>query len=95
MPERSRRSSTHFVECLHRREVGVPQDRQVGRDRGGDALDHHLLEGADGAGDRGRAVLAPHDQLADEVVVVLADRVAGLVAAVEAHAEAVRGDRAW
>ena len=83
---------------LHRLEVGVAQDREVGGDRGGDAFDHHLLERTDGAGDRGRAVLAPHDQLADEVVVVLADRVAGLVAGVEADAEPVGrdelGDRA-
>ena len=38
------------------------------------------------------AVLAPHDELADEVVVVLADGVAALVAGVEADAEAVGGD---
>ena len=38
------------------------------------------------------AVLAPHDELADEVVVVLADLVAGLVAAVEADAEPVGRD---
>ena len=68
----------------------MAQDGQVGRDRRGDAADLHLLEGADRAGDRRRAVLAPHDQLADEVVVELADLVAGLVAAVEADAEAVR-----
>ena len=40
------------------------------------------------------AVAAPHDELADEVVVVLADRVARLVAAVPAGAEAVGRARA-
>ncbi len=40
--------------------------------------------------DRGRPVGAPHDQLPDQVVVVLADLVAGLVAAVPAGAEARR-----
>src|SRR5829696_1439647 len=71
-------------------EVRVTEDRQVGGDRRGDAADAHLLEGPDGAGDRRRAVLAPDDQLADEVVVELADLVTGLVPAVEADAEAVR-----
>ena len=52
-----------------------------------------LLERPDHAGDGGGAVLAPHDELADEVVVVLADLVAGLVAAVPADAEALRGDQ--
>ena len=41
------------------------------------------------------AVGAPHDELADEVVVVLADLVAGLVAAVPAHAEALGPAEAW
>ena len=40
---------------LHRLEVGVAQDGEVGGDGGGHALDDHLLEGADGAGD-GRRV---------------------------------------
>ena len=47
---------------------------------------------------RDLAVAAPHDQLADQVVVVLADLVATLVAGVEANAEPVGwqqlGDRA-
>ena len=47
------------------------------------------------AGDGGVAVAAPHDELADEVVVVLADLVARLVAAVPADAEALRRRRAW
>ena len=98
MPRQVERLLDPLRRVLHRREVGVAQDREVGRDRRGDAFDDHLLEGPDGAGDRGRPVLAPHDQLADEVVVVLADRVAGLVAGVEAHAEPVGcdqlGDRA-
>ena len=40
----------------------------------------------------GLAVDAPDDELADEVVVVLADLVAGCVSAVQAHAEAVGHD---
>ena len=78
---------------LDGREVGVPQDRQVGGDRRGDTLDHEFVERPDRAGDGDLAVAAPHDQLADEVVVVLADLVARLVAGVEAHAEAVGGDQ--
>src|SRR5690606_16180972 len=72
-------------------EVGVAQDGQVSRDGGGHALDPQLLEGPDRAIDGDVAVLAPDDQLADEVVVELADLVAGLVAAVPADAEALRG----
>jgi hypothetical protein len=50
------------------------------------------LERPEGAADGGVAVLAPHDELADEVVVVLADLVAGLVAAVPAGAVAAGRD---
>ena len=71
----------------------MAQDGDVGRDGGGNALDHHLLERPDGAGDGGRPILAPHDELADQVVVVLADRVAGLVAGVEAQTEPVGSDQ--
>ena len=80
---------------LDRREVGVAQDRQVGGDRRGDALDHSSLERRDRARDRHVAVAAPHDQLADQVVVVLADLVAGVVPGVEAHTESVGRQRAW
>ena len=83
-------SSTHLVECSAARKSWWREDGEVGGDRGGDALDPHLLERPDHAVDGGVAVVAPHDELADEVVVVLADLVAGLVAAVPAHAEALR-----
>ena len=83
-------SSTHLVECSSAAKSGCFEDGEVGRDRGGDPLDHRLLERPDHAGDGGRTVLAPHAELAGEVVVVLADLVAGLVAAVPAHAEARR-----
>ena len=56
---------------------------------GGDALDLHLVEGPQHAPAGGLAVGAPDDELADEVVVELADLVAGLVAAVPADAEAL------
>jgi len=62
------------------------------------AFDVHLFECPNCARDRSRAVLAPDDEFADQVVVVLADGVARLVPAVESHAEAVgqleRADRA-
>ncbi len=78
--------------------VGVAEDGQVGRDRGGHALDCGLLQRPDHAGDRPVAVAAPHAELAGEVVVVLADLVAGLVAAIPAHPNAGRdvqlGERA-
>ena len=72
-------------------EVGVLEDGDVGRDRRRDPGDAELPEGAEGPGDRRRSIAAPHDQLADEVVVELADLVAGLVAAVPAHTEPLRG----
>ena len=76
----------------------MAQDGEVGRDGRGHALDHHLLQRPDGAGDGDGAIPAPDDELADQVVVVLADRVAALVAAVEPGAEPVgrreAGDRA-
>ena len=67
----------------------MPQDRQIGGNRGGDAFDDHLVECPNRAGDRRWAVTTPDDQLADEVVVVLADLVARLVPRVEPHAESV------
>ena len=73
-------------------EVGMTQDRQIRRDRRGDTLDRHLLQRPDRTRDRGVAVLAPDDDLADQVVVELADLVARFVTAVEANAEAVGGD---
>ena len=77
---------------LDRHEVGVAQDRQVGGDRGGHTLDDQVFERADRAPDRRVAVFAPHDQLADQVVVVLADLVAGFVPGVEPHTEPVGCD---
>ncbi len=67
----------------------MAQDGEVRRNCRGHPFDYQLLESADGSGDRGGAVLAPHDELADEVVVVLANRVAGLIAGVEPDAEAI------
>jgi hypothetical protein len=94
---RSSTVSTHLVECSNAAKSGC-EDREVGGDRGGHALDDRFLERTDHAGDGGRAVLAPHAELADEVVVVLADLVALFVAAVPAHAvaggDAQLGERA-
>src|SRR5690606_25456726 len=74
------------------------KDGEIGGDRGGDALDLGLLERPDHAGDRDVAVTTPHAQLAGQVVVVLRDLVAGLVAAVPAHpkpgGDLQAGDRA-
>ena len=72
-----------------RSEVRVLEDRPVGGDRGGDPFDHRLVECPERASDRRIAVVAPDDQLADQVVVELADLVTGLVAGVEADAVAV------
>ena len=71
-------------------EVVVAQDREIGGDGRRHPFHGELVEGTDRAGDRGRAVAPPHDQLADEVVVVLADLVTVVIAGVEAHAEPVR-----
>ena len=68
--------------------VGVRQDGQIGGDRGGHAGDRGLLERTDHAGDRTVAVTTPHAQLAGEVVVELADLVAGFISAVPADADA-------
>ena len=78
---------------LHRLEVGVAQDREIGRDRGGHTVDDHFLQRANRASNRSRTILAPHNQLADQVVVVLADCVAALIAGVETHTETVRRDQ--
>ena len=78
-------------------EVGVREDRDVGRLGGGDALDLELAERSQHPRDGDVAIAAPHDELADEVVVVLADLVARFEAAVPPHAETLRhpqlGDR--
>src|SRR5947209_8925349 len=66
------------------------EDRLVGGDRGGDTLDHELLEAPQHALARFLAVATPDDELANEVVVVLAHRVAGFEAAVPTHERALR-----
>ena len=67
-------------------EIRVRQDPLSSRDRGGDALDLGLLEGTEHAATGLLPILGPHHELGDQVVVVLADRVARLVAGVEAGA---------
>ena len=74
----------------HRGEVVVAKNGQVGGDGGGHTLDLHLVECSDHPSDGGGAILAPDAELAGQVVVVLADFVAGLVPAVPADAEARR-----
>ena len=65
------------------------KDRHVRRNGRRHTPDVHLAERPQRAADRRLTVPAPHHQLADQVVVELADLVAGLVAAVEAHPVAV------
>jgi hypothetical protein len=71
-------------------ELGVGEDGHVGRDGGLDAVHDELVERPQHATDGDVPVRAPHDELAHQVVVVLGDLVAGLVAAVPAHAETLR-----
>ena len=75
------------MRCGH--EVGVFQDRHICRRRRCHARNVQFAKCPKHAPDGGVTVGAPHDQLADEVVVELADLVAGLKARVKAHAEAV------
>ena len=74
---------------LHCGEVGVAQNGKVGRNRGVHAFHLHLVEGTNRAGDCSRAIFAPHDEFADEVVVVLAHGVTRFVSAVKSHTKAV------
>ncbi len=69
------------------------QDGEVGGDRGRHTFDDEFVERPDRAGDRHVTVASPHDELADEVVVVLADLVAGVVAGVETDTEPVRREQ--
>ena len=88
-PLRSSVSSTHLVECSRRRSRG---GARIARSAGIVVATPSTTISSSARIMRAMAVgavLAPHDELADEVVVVLADVVAGLVAAVPAHAEAV------
>ena len=84
---------------LHRSKVGVLQDCQVGGNRGVNTFDNHLFKCTNGAGNCRGAIFTPHDELADQVVVVLADLVATFVARVEAHTKTIGrnklGDLAW
>ena len=52
-------------------------------------FDHQFIECANGASNCGVAVFAPHNQLANQVVVVLAYGVAGFVSAIETRSETV------
>src|ERR1700730_7621369 len=70
-------------------EVRVAENGEVGGDRRLDTLDLGFLEGADHAVAGGFTIAAPGHELGDEVVVVLADRVALVVARVDARAETV------
>ena len=70
-------------------EVGVLQNCQVGGDGGVNTFNNHFFECTNGAGDCGWAIFAPHDELADQVVVVLADLVATFVTRVEAHTKTI------
>ena len=79
--------------------VGVLQNCQVGGDGGVDTFNNHLFKCTNGARDCRWAIFAPHDELANQVVVVLADLVATFVARVKAHTETIGrnklGDLAW
>ena len=70
-------------------EVGVPEDRDVGGDGGGHPFDLGLAQGAEHAPARVLSVASPDDELGDEVVVVLADGVAFVVARIDTRAEPV------
>src|SRR5713101_245887 len=64
----------------------MAQDGDVGRNGGGDTFDLGFAKGAQHSMDRFLAVGAPHDELADQVVVELADGVAFFVAGIGPHA---------
>ena len=92
-PRRRELRGVHFVldplrRVARRAEVVVREQHVVRGDRRVHAFDLELVERAEHALDRAVAVGCPHDELADEVVVVLRDRVALVVAAVPAHARA-------
>src|SRR5690606_18109333 len=71
-------------------EADVGQNPLLQRDIGADAIDHHLAERHAHAADRGLAVGAVDDQLADHRVVVRRHAVALVDVAVDAHAGAAR-----
>jgi len=75
---------------LDGREVGVLENRDVGGDGGGHPFHLEFGESTEHASYGGGPVVTPHDQLADEVVVELADLIAGFVAGVESGGEAAR-----
>ena len=53
------------------------------------AFNNHFIECTNGARNCCWAIFTPHNELAHEVVVVLAHSVARLVTAVEAHTETI------
>ena len=57
-------------------EVLMLKDCKVGWNSGGDSFDAELMKSAQRATNRGFAIGTPADELANEVVVVLADGVA-------------------
>ena len=79
-------SSTHFVECVPAAKSGCESSATCAGIVVCDARDLELAQRAQHALARRLAVGGPHDELADEVVVVLRDGVALRVAAVPAHA---------
>ena len=97
-PERSSVSSTHLVECVAAAKSGCSRMARWAGIVVATPSISVSREGAEHAPAGVLAVLAPDDELGDEVVVVLADGVAVVVAGVDAGAEAVgpaeAGDRA-
>ena len=73
-------------------ESAVGEDALLQRDVGLDAVDDHFAERDAHARDRGRAVAAVHDQLADHRIVVRRNAVAVVDVRVHAHAGAAGGD---
>ena len=75
---------------VERHELGIAEDGEIGGNGGGHPFHDELLESPNRAGDRHIPVATPHDELADEVVVELADLVARLIATVPPDAETMR-----
>ena len=87
LPTRSRR----FVVIRPSRNVSLREHRLVDGDVGRQALDDELVEGDAAAGDGGRPVRAPHDELAEERVVERRDLVAAVQVRVHPDARAAGG----
>ncbi|CAB4659069.1 unannotated protein [freshwater metagenome] len=71
-------------------EVLMLEDGEVGGNRCGDSLNAELTQSAQRATNRSLTIGAPANELANEVVVVLADGVARLVAAIPAGSKTSR-----